>query len=108
MPAASSFSSGSQLFCERAPIFEWASVHRDFAFSPTRLKTAFKIALECTVCMVLAFSFNWHSAFLAVLLAVLVNRPDIRFDLRQTLWIAGATAGFPKIRFAWVCSWAGG
>jgi uncharacterized membrane protein YccC len=92
MRAASSFSTGSQSFGERTSSFEWASVRYEFAWSPTRLKTAFKLALGSTLVMVLAFTFNWSSVATAMVVPLLFNRPDNRYDLRQMLWAAGATA----------------
>ena len=90
--AGSAFSTPSQQFGERPPSFSWASLRQEFAASPTRVQSAFRLALGCTVALCLALLFNWAPASNALIPSLLLNRPDVRYDLRQSLWAIGSVA----------------
>ncbi|HEY3897151.1 MAG TPA: FUSC family protein [Chthoniobacter sp.] len=83
MSATSAFATDSQCFDELSSSLGRSSVREEFVFTPTRLKTAFKLALACSVAMTLGFVFNWDYVYLAMVLPILFNRQDTRFDLRQ-------------------------
>ena len=86
------YSSRSQTFDERPATFSWASVRQEFAGSPTRVQSALRMAVGCTVSLLLAFLFNWSPVSTALIPSLLLNRPDVRYDLPQALWTAGAAA----------------
>ena len=88
--ANASFSTASQQFGERPPSFSWASLRQEFAASPVRFQSAFRLALGCTVALCLALFFNWAPASNALIPSLLLNRPDVRYDLRQSLWAIGS------------------
>jgi uncharacterized membrane protein YccC len=91
MAAISPYSTDSQYFDEVSSSLGWVSVWEECVYTPTRLKTAFKMALGCTIVMVLGFTFNWDYVFLGMIPVVLFNRQDARFDLRQLLFAACIT-----------------
>ena len=82
-------STRSQTFEERPATFSWASVRQDFASSPTRVQSAFKLALGCSLTMIVAFLFDWPSPATAMIPPLLLSRADIRYDLRQSLCAGG-------------------
>ena len=82
----------TQLLGERPGSFTWASVRQEFAPSATRIQSAARLALGCTLALVLAFIFNWTPVSNAMIPPLLLNRPDARYDLQQSLWTVGSTA----------------
>ena len=83
MSALPAFATDSQYFDEMSSSLGRASLREEFVFTPTRLKTALKMALGCAVAMSLGFAFNWDYVYLGMVLPILYNRQDTRFDLRQ-------------------------
>ena len=90
MSATSAFATDSQYFVEKSSSLGRASLREEFIFTPTRLKTAFKMALGCSVAMTLGFVLNWDFVYLAMILPVFFNRQDVRLDLRQLNFTAAA------------------
>lgn len=84
------FATRTQQIGERPPSFAPASLLQEFAPSPTRVKSALRLALGCTVALCLAFLFNWNPASNAMVPPLLLNRSDVRFDLRQSLFAIGS------------------
>lgn len=89
MSATYAFATDSQYFVEKSSSLGRTSLREEFVFTPTRLKTAFKMALACSVVMTLGFVFNWEYVYLGMIMPIFFNRQDIRFDLRQ-LHVAAA------------------
>lgn len=94
------FSTALQRLGERPASFSWASVRQEFAPSPTRVHSAVKLALGGTITLVLAYWFNWSSPANAMVPPLLLNRPDIRYDLRQSL-VAGTSAAVMGSFYYW-------
>ena len=82
----------TEYLAERPPSLAWASIRQEFAPSRTRIRSAVRLALACTVALIFSFIFNWSPASNAMIPPLLLNRPDVRYDLRQALWaIASVT-----------------
>ena len=86
------YQTDTQLLGERPGSFAWASVRQEFAPSATRIQSAARLALGCTLALVLAFLFNWTPVSNAMIPPLLLNRPDARYDLQQSLWTIASTA----------------
>src|SRR5580658_2302184 len=92
MTAPSAYSTDSQYFDEISSSLGRASLREEFIFTPTRFKTAFKMALACSVVMTLGFTLNWDYVYLGMIMPIFFNRQDARFDLRQLHVTVGAAA----------------
>ena len=92
MSAPTAYSTDSQYFDELSSSLGKASLREEFIFTATRFKTAFKVALACSVVMTLGFTFNWDYVSLGMILPIFFNRQDTRYDLRQLHVTVGAAA----------------
>ncbi len=87
------FATNTQRLGERPPSFAWASLRQEFAASPTRVQSAVCLALGGTLALCLAFVFNWAPVSTALFPPLLLCRPDVRYDLRQSLWTLASVTG---------------
>ena len=56
------------------------------------MQSAARLTLGCTLALILAFLFIWTPVSNAMIPPLLLNRPDVRYDLRQSLFAIGSVA----------------